>query len=393
MSPHRALVLVFALHGAVAGSFATRIPWIQDRLDLSPGVLGVALLCPSIGALTGMPMASRLAHRLGERLAIRLLLAAWCAVLALPALAPAPVWLCGAMLLFGLTAGMSDVVMNAQAVRLERHLGRSIMSGLHGMWCVGSLAGGAAGMLAAHLEIDARAHLGTAALVLLGVGAVSGRSLFAGKTEAEAAAAPRRFVLPSKAIAAIGAVGFCGTFAEGAAADWTAVYLTEVTDAGPGTAAASYTIFMLAMASARLVADRFVRRFGAVAIVRCGGATAAAGGVLVVLARTPALGIAGFALMGLGVAAIVPLVFVAAANAGRTPAEGVAGVATITYLSVLTAPAITGWVADAASYPAAFAMITAVLVVMTLLAGVLRAHGAPPARARVPRDEAAPASA
>ncbi|MFG2000281.1 MFS transporter [Spirillospora sp. NPDC048911] len=389
MSHQRAITLVFAVHGAVAGSFATRIPWIQDQLSLSPALLGGALLCPSIGAIVGMPMAGRLAHRLGERPAIQVLLAMWCAQLVLPALAPAPVWLFGAMVLFGVAAGMSDVVMNAHAVRLERHLGRSIMTGLHGMWCVGSLAGGGAGMVAAHLHIDARAHFAAVAVVLLGVGLVNGRSLFAGQAAA-AEPAPRRFVLPSKAIAAIGVVGFCGTFAEGATADWAAVYLTRVTDAGPGVAAAGYTIFMLAMASARLVADRFVRRFGPVAVVRCGGTVAAAGGVLVVIARTPAAGIAGFALLGLGVAAIVPLVFTAAGNAARTPAEGVAGVATITYLSVLTAPAVTGWAADAASYPVAFALITGVIVVMTLLAGVLTVRGEPPAPTSAGQEKPVP---
>ncbi|MEU9842917.1 hypothetical protein AB0C69_27280, partial [Actinomadura sp. NPDC048032] len=89
-SPHRAIAVVFALHGAVAGTLATRIPWIQDRLDLSPTLLGAALLCPSVGAFIGMPTASRIAHRIGERRATRLLIAAWCAAGALPALGRQP---------------------------------------------------------------------------------------------------------------------------------------------------------------------------------------------------------------------------------------------------------------------------------------------------------------
>ncbi len=161
-------------------------------------------------------------------------------------------------------------------------------------------------------------------------------------------------------------VGFCGTFAEGASADWSAVYLTEVADAGPGLAAAAYTIFMSCMAGTRLAGDRIVRRFGPAAVVRCGGSVAVLGGILVVAARTPWLAISGFALIGIGIATVVPLVFAAAAGTGATPGEGVAGVATITYLSGLTAPAVTGWTAGALSYPAAFAMITCVVAVMTL---------------------------
>ncbi|REF00086.1 MFS transporter [Thermomonospora umbrina] len=378
MSHHRAIAAVFAVHGAVSGTLATRIPWIQDRFDLGPGVLGLALLCPSIGAFLGMPTASRLAHRIGGRAATRILLALWCAVLALPALAPAPAGFFAVMLLYGAIAGMCDVVMNGEAVTLERHLRRPIMSGLHGMWCVGSLLAGGVGAMAAHARVDARLHLGLVALFLLAAGVVVGRALFVGP-QAAASAPPRRFALPTRAVLAIGIVGFCGTFAEGASANWAAVYLTEVAGAGPGVAAATYAIFMCCMAATRLVGDRLVRRLGPVATVRYGGLTAAVGGVLVVAARTPGLGIAGFALLGIGVATIVPLVFAAAGATGSTPGEGVAGVATITYLSGLTAPAVTGWAAGTLSYPTAFGLITGVVVLMTLSAGALRPRPQAPA--------------
>ncbi|MET7334142.1 MFS transporter [Nonomuraea sp. NPDC005650] len=375
MSPHRAIVVVFAAHGAVAGSLSTRIPWIQEHLQLSPGTLGLALLCPAIGAFVGMPMAGRLAYRFGNRAATRALLALWCASLTLPALSPSPVWLFGAYLLFGAAAGMCDVAMNAYAVLLERRLGRSIMSGLHGMWAVGSLAGGGIGALAAHAGIDARLHLAAMSLALLVLGGAAGRGLLPDSGLAARLAdapAPRRFALPTRAILAIGLVGFCATFVEGASSNWTAVYLISVTDADPGPAATGYTVFMLCMAGARLLGDHVIRLLGPVAAVRTGGAVAAVGGALVVVARTPALGIAGFALIGLGVAVIMPLVIAAAGNAGKNPSEGVAGVATITYLSGLVAPAVTGWVAGGLSYPAAFAMITGVVVLLALLAPVLR---------------------
>ncbi|MEV0384232.1 MFS transporter [Nonomuraea sp. NPDC050643] len=371
MSHHRAIAAIFAVHGAVAGSLSTRIPWIQDRLDLDPRILGLALLCPPIGAFIGMPMAGRLAHRFGGRRVTRVLIALWCSGLALPALAPSPVGLFAAFLLFGAAAGMSDVTMNAHAVVLERHLGRSIMSGLHGMWAVGSLTAAGIGVLAAQSGLDARVHLGTMSAVLLLLGLLAGRGLLTDHTPADAPA-PRRFALPGRGIALIGVVGFCATFAEGASANWSALYITEVTDAGPGVGAAGYTVFMLFMAGTRLLGDRVIRLLGPVATVRTSGAVAAVGGLIVVLARTPALAIAGFALVGLGVAVIVPLAIAAAGNRGATPGEGVAGVATITYLSGLVAPAVTGWVAGGLSYPAAFAVITAVVVLLTLLAPALR---------------------
>ncbi|MCK2219570.1 MFS transporter [Actinomadura sp. ATCC 31491] len=389
MTPHRAIAAVFAAHGAVAGSLSTRIPWIQDHLHLSPATLGLAMLCPSIGAFLGMPVASRLAFRYGSRTATRALIALWCGGLALPALAPVPAALFVAFLLFGCAAGMSDVVMNAHAVELERHLDRPIMSGLHGMWSVGSLGAAGLGALAAQAGVDARLHLAAMSLALLALGAAAGRGLLPNHVTAAqrpaGAAPPRRFALPARGILLIGLVGFCATFAEGASANWSAVYLTRVTEAGPGLAAAAYTVLMLCMAGTRLLGDRIIRLLGPVTCVRAGGLVAVAGGVVVVTARTPLLAIAGFALLGLGVAVIMPLALAAAGNAGPTAGEGVAGVATITYLSGLTAPAVTGWLAGAFGYPAAFAFITAVVLLLPFLAPVLR-----PAAPR-PLDPAGPA--
>ncbi|NJP94437.1 MFS transporter [Nonomuraea sp. FMUSA5-5] len=378
MSHHRAIALVFAVHGAVAGTVSTRMPWVQEHLALDPGTLGMALLCPPIGAFIGMPMAARVAHRFGSRAATRVLIGLWCAILVLPPLAPSPVWFGAALLLFGFGAGMSDITMNAHAVVLERRLGRSIMSGLHGMWAVGSLAGGGVGTLAAQAGIDARIHIGLVAAVLLTVSVAAGRGLLhddRSDTPADAPA-PRRFALPSRAILPLGLVGFCAVFAEGASANWAAVYLTHVTDAGPGLAAAGYTVLMLCMAGMRLAGDRFIRLLGPVTAVRAGGLVAVLGGVLVVTARTPALGIAGFALLGLGLAVVMPLVLTAAGNAGRTASEGVTGVATITYLSGMVAPPVTGWLADGLSYPAAFTAITGIVVVMLLLSRVVRPSAA-----------------
>src|SRR3954451_5358241 len=123
-----ATATVFAVHGAVAGSFATRIPWIRDRLHLSPGALGLALLVPALGALVAMPGTGAVVHRVSGRRVTRLLIGGFCAALVLPALAPSLAWLCLALLAFGAVGGMADIAMNTQGVALEERAGRSIMS-------------------------------------------------------------------------------------------------------------------------------------------------------------------------------------------------------------------------------------------------------------------------
>lgn len=374
------IALVFAVHGAVTGSFATRIPAFQDRLHLSAGELGLALVMPAVGASLAMPLAGRIAHRLGARAAIRLLLALWCAALALPALAPGLPWLCLALLVYGATSGMADVAMNAEGVEVEQRLGKSIMSGLHGMWSLGGLVASAFGALAARSHLDARIHLALAAAVLLVLGRLAGAGLLDVRP-GEQAEAPPRFALPPRSALAIGLVGFCAVFAEGAGGDWSGVYLRDLTGATAGTAAVSYTAFAFTMTAARLAGDAVVRRLGPVPTVRLGGAVAATGGVLVVAAGSPAVAIPGFALLGTGIAVVVPLAFAAAGHAGPNPSRAIAGVATVTYTSGLIAPAIVGTIAQGSSLRVSFALVTALAAALTLTAGTLRT-----ARADAPRS-------
>lgn len=366
-----AIAAVFCVHGAVTGSFATRIPWIQDHAGLGAGALGLALAFPALGAALAMPLAGRINHRFGARTALRGLLALWTLSLALPSLAPGLPALCCALFVYGATSGMADVAMNALGVETEDRLGRSIMSSLHGMWSVGALIGSAAGTVAAHAGTDARPHHLVAALALTAAGLFAVRGVLDPPREA-GAVAPPHFTLPPRSALLIGAVGFCAVFAEGAGLDWSAVYLREVLHTDAGLAAACTTAFALTMAVARLAGDRVVDRFGPVRTVRAGGLLATAGGLSVVAVRHPAGALTGFALIGLGIAVVVPLAFAAAARSGPAPAQALAGVATITYTSGLIAPSAIGAVADAASLVVSFALVTLLAFALVVGAAVLR---------------------
>jgi MFS family permease len=353
---------VFAVHGAVYGTFATRIPWIADRLHLSPGHLGIALIAPALGAFVGMPFSGRIIHRIGGKRATRLLLTAWCVAGALPPFAPNFGVLVLFLGLFGLTSGMADIAMNAQAIPVEKEVGKSIMSGLHGMWSVGGLVGSGIGAAAAHANVDARLHLGLMAAVLIMTGLLATAYLPRNQAAADEPAPPH-FTLPPRAVWAIGLLAFGAIFAEGASADWCAVYLKRVLGAEPGTAAAAYSAFAFTMALTRFGGDFAVRRFGTAVTVRLSGVIGTAGALLVVFTHTQLLGIAGFALIGLGIAAVVPLVFAAAGHADAHPARAIAGVATIAYGAGLAAPGIIGGIATASSLRVSFGVV-AVLVAL-----------------------------
>jgi fucose permease len=250
-------------------------------------------------------------------------------------------------------------------------MGRSIMSGLHGMWSVGTLAGSAAGTLAAHTDLDARTHFALATAVLIMLSVLACRWILEPLPRADEEPPPH-FALPPKAALLIGAVGFCAVFAEGASLDWSAVYLRDVMGSSPGLAAACTTGFALTMAIARLLGDVVVERLGAVRTVRLSGVLATLGGVLIITAAGPAQAMAGFGLLGLGIAVVVPVVFTAAAKSGSAPSQAIAGVATIMYASGLVAPAAIGQVADLTSLTVSFGLVTVLAVGLIAGASLLR---------------------
>ncbi|AZM63380.1 MULTISPECIES: MFS transporter [unclassified Streptomyces] len=379
-----AVAAVFAVHGAVTGSFATRVPWIQDHAGVSAGQLGLALAFPALGASVAMPLAGSISHRFGTRTALRGLTALWTLALILPSAAPGMLTLCLALFVYGATAGMSDVAMNALGVEVENRLNKSIMSGLHGMWSAGALTGSAAGTLAAHLGADARLHHALAAAVLTASGVIACAWVL-DLQPAEDEEPPPRFALPPRSALLIGAIGFCAVFAEGASLDWSAVYLRDQLETSAGLAAACTTGFTLTMAIARIAGDRVVDRYGAVRTVRASGVVAVLGGLLIVFAEHPAAAMGGFALMGLGIAVVVPLCFAAAGRSGANPSLAIAGVATITYTSGLIAPSAIGLLAQATSLMVSFVLVTVLSCGIAGLAGVLRAGD----RTKVTRPDAA----
>ena len=380
----RATAVVFAVHGCVTGSFAARVPWIAAHAGVDVGHLGLALLMPGIGAMLAMPFSGRLAHRHAFRPLVTATMVAFCAGLVLPALPTSLAPLCVALLVFGAAAGLADMAMNAQGVLVETAFRRSVMSSFHGFWSAGVLAGSAVSALASHPGVDARLQFAVTAPVLAVAGTAAARLLLDDATAPETAAPPA-FALPTRPVLLLGLVGLCAVFGEQAGTDWSALFIRRELGGSASTSALAVSAFAVTMAVARLLGDRVIRRLGPVHTVRLSGACAAGGAAAVVLAPDPAVGLVGFALLGTGVALVVPLVFAAAGRVGPHPARSIAGVAGVAYGAGLVAPGVIGGIAAASSLTTSFCVVAGLVAVMAPAAGVLRGGDERPPRAgRVP---------
>lgn len=380
MRPARAAVtVVFFLNGLLFGSWAGRIPAVRDRVDLSDGEQGVALAFIAIGAVVAMPVAGAFAARYGSRRPTIAALVLSCLAIGAIALSPSLAVLCLAAFLAGAVFGSLDVTMNAHGVTVERGYGRPILSSFHAAFSAGGLAGGALAAGAAAAAIDVRVHLGLVAAASLLVGLWFARRLLPAGDDA----APREdplFVRPPRKLWALGAVAFACLLIEGATADWSAVYLRNHTEATAAAAALGFTAFSVTMTAGRLFGDRLVERFGAGALVRGGGLLAAAGFGVALLLDSPPAGIAGFAFVGAGMAAVVPVVFRAAGGIGGiTAGVGIAAVSSMGYLGFMAGPPAIGGMAELTGLPVSLSLLVLLAAVVAALAAATepRARRAP----------------
>lgn len=355
----RATRIVFFIAGFGMAAWAPLVPFAKANTGLDEGALGLLLLCFGAGSLVTMPLSGAIAARFGCRLALIVASAVICVSLPLLPVLTSPVLLAAMLFVFGAGVGSVDCVMNIQAVIVERASGRTMMSGFHGLFSVGGILG--AGGVSLLLMLGASplaAALVVAGLIVLAIMAAGPALLpYGGEGDGPAFAVPRGIVL------FIGILCFILFLAEGSVLDWSSVFLSAERGLDPAHAGFGYSAFALTMTIGRLTGDRIVRRLGPRVIMLGGGILAAAGFAVATLIAHPLAGFLGFALVGAGCSNIVPVLYSAVGRQKTMPEHiAVPAISTLGYLGILAGPAAIGFVAHAASLPAAFLLLSVLLL-------------------------------
>jgi MFS family permease len=371
-----AVTALFVAHGALIGTWVARIPAIKDDLDLSEGGLGLVLLCATLGGFVFMPLAGWVVAHEGSRATARQSMVAMALLLPALAWAPNPPLLAVALFAFGAALGATDVAMNAHGLVVEGRYGRPILSSFHAGWSFGGLVGAGVGAIVAWVNVDPLPHFGAAAVVFGAIGLVGSAGLL--PSTADRPEAPPRFGRPPRRLAVLAALAFCGLLAEGAVADWGAVYLAESLQAGAAVAALGFAAFSVAMAAFRLLGDPLTSRWGPVAVTRRGGALAGGALAVALLAGHPAVTLVAFACMGAGIAALVPIFFRAGGSLPGVPASvGIAALTTAGYTAFLVGPPAIGFAAEAVGLPLALGLVVVLLALLVAFADRVQPTAAP----------------
>ncbi|MER5830651.1 MFS transporter [Streptomyces sp. NPDC002130] len=375
-----ATYVYFVLYGTLLGTWVVNIPAIEERVGISHATLGGLLVVLGLGAFVGMQVAGPMTDRLGTRVVVPAGGVLCGATLFLPGLADDPWTLGAALLVFGLCNGCLDVSMNAHAVHVEKAYGRPVMSGFHATFSVGGVLAALAGAGAASAGLHPAAGMAAMGAVGVVIALASARALLPAAPAVESPSAEGTGT--SQDVDRGGTTGRVWLLAvlalmvmlcEGAANDWSALHMRDVLGASAGAAAFAYGTFAAAMTIGRLLADRFVARFGSLAILRHGAVMAAAGITLVVLGPGMWAVFTGWALFGLGLSGCVPQLFSAAGHADPSAAgANVSRVAGLGYVGMLAGPAVIGWLTHVVALNHAFVLLTLLCVTTAVGARVLR---------------------
>lgn len=404
-----AVIAAYAASGIAFSSWVSRVPALKEDLGLTPGGVGLLLLCMTLASFASVSASGLIVIRLGSACTIQagsLLVGVGLVLLGLGAsVARSPLAAAIGFAVIGLGTASWNTASNVEGAAVERALGRFIMPKLHGSFSIGTVLGAVVGAWAAAAAVPLAWHLGVAGVIVAvtvvtagtflradtvsasramhdgGLGAAGdtapssvltapdegppgadGGQAARGRAQVAAAWRDRRTVL-------LGVMVLGLALAEGAAGDWVALALADGYGVTQALGATGYSVFVVAMAVGRFVGTPVLNRHGRVPALRACGILALVGLALFVLAPTLRLAFVGLVVWGLGASLGFPVGMSAAADDPVHAAARVSVVSTIGYGAFLCGPPLLGFVAEFTGVRYSLLTVLVFVIVSLVLAG------------------------
>ncbi|MEJ5991834.1 MFS transporter [Ramlibacter sp. PS3R-8] len=357
----------FFVTGALFATWGVHVPSVKSHYGLSEQSLAVAMLAGGAGAVVALLYAGRVLARHAPRSVVPVTGLVCVAAVGSLLLPSQYGWLLALMAVYGMAAAIFDVAINDEATAIERHAGRPLMSGFHGMFSLGGMAGAGAWSMLAPAGVSPIVHLVAASAALGALAWAATPFMLRDVRAAGEGSAP--LSLPRGPLALLGLLAALGLVAEGAMYDWSVLYLRQELGSSAGIASLGYASFSGAMAAGRFGGDWVRARVRSVTLLRWSGALGAVGMALALAVPHPAAALVGFALVGLGFSNIVPVLFSAAGRLpGIAPAHGIAAVSSVGYFGLMAGPPLIGFIAQARSLAVGLLVVIVFAVVVSAFA-------------------------
>lgn len=359
--------------GFATAAWAPLIPFAQQRLHFNHADFGLLLLCSGLGAMLAMPATGKIVQRIGCRVPIGFALLLLAVLLPSLSLWTTPLMMAITLFLFGTAAGSLGVALNIQAVVVEKNSLKSLMSGFHGMASLGGLAGvlTITALLALSISSVMSAFAVSLLLVIIIFLSVPYSIKSVENTSLEASSKVKNSIrqrLPQPLIILIGIACFIIFMTEGAAMDWSGIYLTQQYGVNTAFAGLAYTFFAIAMTTGRFTGHYLIRYFGEKKLLTYSAICATLGLALVSIAPHWWLVLVGYTLVGTGCSNIVPIMFSRAGRQTVMPsAVALSCVSTMAYTGILVGPAFIGMVSELIGLSTVFMALSGLLLLIVAL--------------------------
>ncbi|MEY4629061.1 MAG: hypothetical protein RLZZ595_1387 [Bacteroidota bacterium] len=343
--PRIAISIYFFFLGFLFSSWASRIPDIKDRYDLNDAELGSLLFMLPLGALCSLPLSGWMIARAGSKnMSLATLLLYVMALFAI-SLVKTIGFLSVVLFCFGFLGNLGNISLNAQGIAIQHHIQKSILSSLHAMWSVGAFTAAAF----TDWMMEEERTMESQYMIILLVTATIILGLFAVLIKDPAISGEKQkvFAIPNRALLFLGLICFCVAMSEGAMADWSSLYYRQIINQPHVVSAMGYTAFALFMSIGRFLGDPLIERWGYKTVLKGNGMLIAVGMVLSLSTSIPSLVIIGFALVGLGVSSVFPVVYILATKEkSMMPSAALAAVSSVGFVGFLVGPPIIGFIAQ-----------------------------------------------
>lgn len=342
--PRTAISLYFFFAGLIFSSWASRIPDVKDMFALNEAELGAVLFMLPLGALLALPVAGWVVQRLGSKQASVGSIFLYIVLLFLISKAHSVLSISIILFLFGIIGNFANIAMNTQGLSVQHQLKKPILSGLHAMWSLGAFLAAAITGWTMSVGWSMEMHFGIISIAAAVVALFFSFSLV---KDAAVEHPQKVFALPNRGLLLMGFICFCVAMSEGAMADWSSLYYRQVVHALSKVSTVGYTAFALCMALGRFFGDRLLQAFGYSTVLKLNGILVCIGMSLALAINSPGAVIIGFALVGLGVSSVIPIVYMLSAKSkSMAPSAAIAAVSSIGFMGFLFGPPIIGFIAQ-----------------------------------------------
>ena len=300
----RAPMLTLAAVGLNWGGLAGLMPDIKANVAASDAVLGAVLLASAVGSMIALSFAPRFGQIAGT-LALPLSGLGIAVVILLPALAVSPLTLALALFFTGATVALADMTANVRIAQLEARRGLHLQSVNHAVFSLSF------GLTAFAVAFARQAGYGpTQVLPVIAVVALAAvllgwdrRALPPVEDPADAA---KGATPPWDVVLIAGLILFAGFVGENATEAWSALHIERTIGAPAGEGSFGPATLGLVMFAGRLGGQVVATRFGEARLILVSAVLGSLGAVIIALAPTKGVVLAGVAVVALGMAVIVP---------------------------------------------------------------------------------------